>query len=68
MASRASTWPEGWLACTCTTVVAFDCELLVGLASQAGPVAGVFRTTASACSLARVMRWRDEGKPLRGLP
>jgi hypothetical protein len=48
------------------TVVAYDGELLAGLASQAaGPLAGVFRITASTCSLARVMRWREEGTPLR---
>jgi len=53
------------------TVVALDGELLdgellVGLASPAaGPLAGVFRISASACSLARVTRWHDEGTPLR---
>ena len=47
-------------------VVALDGELLVGLASPAaGPLAGVFRISASACSLARVTRWHDEGTPLR---
>ena len=54
-----------------TAVVALDGEpldgeLLVGLASPAaGPLAGVFRISASACSLARVTRWHDEGTPLR---
>jgi hypothetical protein len=49
-----------------TTVVAFDGELLVSLATQAGsPLAGVFRVTASGYFLARVMRWREEGTPLR---
>lgn len=30
-----------------------------------GPLAKVFRVTASECSLARVRRWRDEGVLLR---
>ena len=49
-------------------------ELLVSLVTQTtgalpvtgGPLAKVFRVTASECSLARVRRWRDEGTPLRG--
>jgi hypothetical protein len=50
-----------------TTVVVYDGELLVSLATQAdGPLAGIFRVTASQCSLDRVRRWRDEGTPLRG--
>jgi hypothetical protein len=49
-----------------TNVVAYDGELLVSLATPAdGPVAGVFRITASECSLARVLRWRGESTPLR---
>ncbi len=49
-----------------TLVVACDGELLVTLATQAGgPLAGIFRVTATECSLARVIRWRDEGTPLR---
>jgi len=54
-----------------TTVVALDGgplddELLVGLTGpEAGPLAGVFRVSARSCSLARVMRWRAEGTPLR---
>ena len=48
------------------TVVALDGELLAGLASRAAdPLDGVFRISASACSLARVTRWHDEGTPLR---
>jgi hypothetical protein len=50
-----------------TTVVAGDGELLVSLATEAGgPLAGVFRVTASECSLTRVIRWHHEGTPLRG--
>lgn len=50
-----------------TTVAGYGGELLVSLATQAdGPLAGVFRVTASECSLARVIRWRDEHTPLRG--
>lgn len=50
-----------------TTIVACDGELLVSLATHAGgPLAGVFRVTASECSLARVIRWHHEGTPLRG--
>jgi hypothetical protein len=48
-------------------------ELLVSLAARAAdtlrvsgdPLAGVFRVTASECSLARVRRWRNEGALLR---
>jgi hypothetical protein len=48
-------------------------ELLVSLADRAAdaprfdgdPLAGVFRVTASECSLARVRRWRNEGTSLR---
>jgi hypothetical protein len=47
-------------------------ELLVSLAARAAdaprvngdPLAGVFRVTASECSLARVRRWRNEGTSL----
>lgn len=49
-----------------TTVVVCHDELLVSLATQADrPLAGVFRVTASEHSLARVIRWGDEGTPLR---
>jgi hypothetical protein len=49
-------------------------ELLVSLTAPAtdgpqavsGPLAKVFRVTASECSLARVRRWRDEATLLRG--
>jgi hypothetical protein len=49
-------------------------ELLVRLTAPAadeshavsGPLAKVFRVTASECSLARVRRWRDEATLLRG--
>ena len=48
-------------------------ELLVSLTAPAtgaaladsGPLAEVFRVTASECSLGRVRRWRDEGTLLR---
>jgi hypothetical protein len=48
-------------------------ELLVNLTAPAtnaplaaaGPLAQVFRVTASECSLARVRRWRDEATILR---
>jgi len=47
-------------------------ELLVNLTPAAdepltasGPLAQVFRVTASECSLDRVRRWRDEATPLR---
>jgi hypothetical protein len=48
-------------------------ELLVSLTTQttgaypatSGPLAQVFRVTASECSLPRVRRWRDEGMLLR---
>lgn len=43
------------------SLVECDDELLVSLTAPAG----VFRITASACSLARVKRWRDESTPLR---
>ena len=46
-------------------IVDYDDELLVSLATQAAPLAGVFRITASTCSLARVRRWRDESTVLR---
>jgi hypothetical protein len=48
-----------------TTLIDYDDELLVSLATPAAPLAGVFRITASACSLARVRRWREEGTALR---
>jgi hypothetical protein len=49
-----------------TTAVAYDGELLVGLTGQAaGRLAGVFSIAAGTCSLGRVMRWCDEGTPLR---
>jgi hypothetical protein len=48
-------------------------ELLVNLTTPttdepldaSGPLAQVFRVTASECSLDRVRRWRDEATPLR---
>ena len=48
-------------------------ELLVSLTAPptgappaaSGPLAKVFRVTASECSLARVRRWQDEGTLLR---
>jgi len=48
-------------------------ELLVSLTTPttaepqavSGPLAKVFRVTASECSLRRVQRWREEGTPLR---
>jgi hypothetical protein len=46
-------------------MVVYDDELLVSLATQDAPLAGVFRITASTCSLTRVRRWRDESTPLR---
>ena len=48
-----------------TTIIDYGDELLVSLATQDAPLAGVFRITASACSLARVRRWHDESTPLR---
>jgi hypothetical protein len=48
-----------------TTIVDYDDELLVSLASQDAALAGVFRITASACSLGRVRRWHNEGTMLR---
>ena len=48
-----------------TTIIDYEGELLVSLAAQDAPLAGVFRITASACSLTRVRRWRDEGTMLR---
>lgn len=47
------------------TIVDYDGELLVSLATQDAPLAGVFRIPASTCSLARVRRWHDERTPLR---
>ena len=50
-----------------TALIHGEDELLVSFSTQAtgGPLARVFRVTASECSLARVRRWRDEGTPLR---
>jgi hypothetical protein len=48
-----------------SAMVVYDDELLVSLATQDASLAGVFRITASTCSLIRVRRWRDEGTPLR---
>jgi hypothetical protein len=48
-----------------TTIIDYGDELLVSLATQDAPLAGVFRITARACSLARVRRWHDESTPLR---
>ena len=46
-------------------MVFYDDELLVSLATQDAPLTGVFRITASTCSLTRVRRWHDESTPLR---
>ena len=48
-----------------TTIIDYGDELLVLLATQDAPLAGVFRITASTCSLARVRRWHHEDTPLR---
>jgi hypothetical protein len=56
-----------------TTLIDGGNELLVSLTTQttdahpatSGPLAQVFRITASECSLPRVRRWRDEGTLLR---
>lgn len=48
-----------------SAMVVYDDELLVSLAARDASLAGVFRITASTCSLTRVRRWRDEGTPLR---
>jgi hypothetical protein len=56
-----------------TALIDGDDELLVSLTASAtdkcqainGPLARVFRVTASECSLDRVRRWRDEGTLLR---
>ena len=48
-----------------SAMVVYGDELLVSLATQDAPLAGVFRITASTCSLTRVRRWHDEGTPLR---
>ena len=48
-----------------TTITGYGDELLVSLATQDAPLAGVFRITASTCSLTRVRRWHDESTPLR---
>jgi hypothetical protein len=47
------------------TIIDYGDELLVSLATRDAPLAGVFRVTASACSLTRVRRWHDESTPLR---
>ena len=47
------------------TIVDYDGELLVSLATQDAPLAGVFRIPASTRSLTRVRRWHDESTPLR---
>jgi hypothetical protein len=52
-----------------TTVVAGEDELLATLAAPGyGRLAAAYRVSAGECSLARVLRWRDENTPLRGLP
>jgi hypothetical protein len=48
-----------------TTIIDYDDEFLVSLATQDAPLAGVFRITARACSLTRVWRWHDESTQLR---
>jgi len=48
-----------------TTIIGYGDELLVSLATQDAPLAGVFRITATTCSLTRVRRWHDESTPLR---
>ena len=48
-----------------TTIIDYGDELLVSLATQDAPLAGVFRITASTCSLTRVRRWHHESTPLR---
>ena len=48
-----------------TTIIGYGDELLVSLATQDAPLAGVFRITAATCSLTRVRRWHDESTPLR---
>ncbi len=48
-----------------TTIIDYDDELLVSLATHDAPLAGVFRITASTCSLTRVRRWHHESTPLR---
>jgi hypothetical protein len=51
-----------------TALIDGEDELLVSLVTEDGqdPLAGVFRVTASECSLGRVRRWREEGTSLRG--
>jgi hypothetical protein len=51
-----------------TAMVDGEDELLVSLATgdAEDPLAGVFRVTASECSLGRVRRWRKENTSLRG--
>jgi hypothetical protein len=48
-----------------TTIIDYDDELLVSLATRNAPLAAVFRITARTCSLSRVRRWHDESTPLR---
>jgi hypothetical protein len=48
-----------------TTIIGYGDELLVSLAVQDALLAGVFRITATTCSLTRVRRWHDESIPLR---
>ena len=49
-----------------TAVVTGDDELLATLAAPGyGRLAAAFRVSASQCSLARVIRWRDENTLLR---
>ena len=48
-----------------TTIIDYDEELLVSLATPDAPLAGVFRIMARTCSLARVRRWHAESTPLR---
>jgi hypothetical protein len=48
-----------------TAIIDYGNELLVSLATQDAPLAGVFGITASTCSLTRVRRWHDESTTLR---
>ena len=47
-----------------TTIIDYDDEPLVSLATHDAPLAGVFRVTATTCSLTRVRRWHHESTPL----
>jgi hypothetical protein len=63
--------PRQYLAATLTgvritAVVTGDGELLATLAAPGyGRLAATYRISASECSLARVIRWRDENTRLR---